>query len=222
MSDARLVCRLPALPPGTHVVDEVLVHIGRDGTARASSMRCAHQNARLGRPAGCVLTCGLHGWRLDASTMQYLPPNSRARQPEYEVRRTAEGWDVLRVLAPPPWAERQPRRGLFPGVFTVVVGETEATVYAGGPPLRWAAGARPVHLDRWATRADGSRSMWLAADGGPALLVELAGHRVLIAGGPLETAEPPVGLDVVVAFGPVGLAAGRVVGPGSGRIDVAG
>ena len=190
----RTVATVTSLPVGTHLVaeGEVLVHVAEDGSVLASSNRCQHAGAWLGRPSGCVTTCGFHGWRLDISTMRYLAPHEDVLQPQYIVEIQGEIWTILDADPPAPWTERQPRRGLIPGSFRVGFSGGEVLVRAGGPELRWpAAGRERV----WINVGSAGRLMWI----GPSLLVEIAGNRLLIADQPIERA--PSGLDLLVALG---------------------
>lgn len=204
LGEPTLVCMLPALPEGTHLVEEgsVVVHVAADGSVRAALNRCAHQAARLNAPVGCLLTCGMHGWQLDASEMRYLAPHSDVAHPEYIVE-PAEGGH--RVLAPPPavpWAERRPRRTLLPGAFTAELEVGAVLVRMAGSGVRWRPGEaslRPPEV--WWPLGQHARMLWLPQErGGHAILVEGAGTTLLACAGPLAVAEPPRPVDVVVAW----------------------
>lgn len=194
----RTVCELEPLPAGTHLAaeGEVLVHVSADGVAIAAPNRCQHAGAWLGRPDGCVITCGFHGWRLDASTMRYLAPHDDVEQPKYIVEDRGETWVILDTVPAAPWSERQPRRGLIPGSFRVRFAGRRVVIRAGGPELSWPGAGREL---LWKNVGSAGRHMWIPAGDGLALLVEIAGNRLLVADARID--DPPRGIDLLVAIG---------------------
>ncbi len=199
----RTICTLSPLPSGTHLVadGEVLVHVSESGEILAAPNRCQHAGARLGEPSGCVSICGFHGWRLDASKMRYLAPHANVEQPRYVVQTEPEMWTILDSDPVSPWTERQPRRELIPGSFSVTFFEDRVLIRAAGQELSWPIGSTPRTgpVAVWRSVGAEGRSMWLGAGEGAALLVEVAGHRLLLASSSLEPA--PSGLDLLVVVG---------------------
>lgn len=70
------VCPLSELPPGertTVMTDMGIVAVfNLDGTLHAIDDLCPHMQESLagGHVDGCIVTCGLHGWRFDVRTGQ--------------------------------------------------------------------------------------------------------------------------------------------------------
>ena len=195
---SRRICTFPPLPPGTHLVAEgsVIVHVTDALQVTAAANVCQHAGARLGQPKGCVLTCGFHGWRLDASRMRYLEPHANVEQPLLIVDTSGADWIVESPVLPAPWAERQPRRQLIPRSFTARVEGEGIRVRLGAAEVSW-PGDGP--LLRWLGAGAGGRTMWIPGEGEPALLAELAGHRILVVRERLEAI--PTELDLLVALG---------------------
>jgi toluene monooxygenase system ferredoxin subunit len=85
--NGRAAARCPDLWEGEmarlEVVGRPLVLINVGGVVRAYEDRCPHLGVPLsrGRLAGCVLTCGAHGWSYDARTGRGINPRGVSLRP---------------------------------------------------------------------------------------------------------------------------------------------
>jgi len=86
-TNGRSAARCPDLWEGEmahlEVAGKPLVLVNVGGTVRAYEDRCPHLGVPLsrGRLAGCVLTCGAHGWSYDARTGRGINPRMAALCP---------------------------------------------------------------------------------------------------------------------------------------------
>ncbi|XP_019625243.1 PREDICTED: cytidine monophosphate-N-acetylneuraminic acid hydroxylase-like [Branchiostoma belcheri] len=156
-----------ALRPGVNLIcreaDNFVIYKDprnpRDDPFKACRNVCKHQGGKFVQdvedPAGSVLRCTKHGWKLDCSTMKYVNPPDSFSQERLVPELDEDGSLALVELIPPePWkVDARAPEAIQPG-------EVQLTFFAHAC-MELKLGDKTMFFDPWLTGPAFARGWWL-------------------------------------------------------------
>ena len=126
MMEQIFECKESDLKVGINFLDDrkIVAFLNQDGSILAMRNRCKHQGGSFVSLASegrsCVLRCPLHGWELDASTLQYTNPSGNLKQEPLIVKKQDRTFVFFQNNSVSPWGNGTGEAGpLSKGEFSI-------------------------------------------------------------------------------------------------------